>query len=246
MSSWFSGLWNTLSARVRWLVLVATLPSVIMVIYQARAHRSESIAAAEHGAWQTLQSVSASQQRLIDSTRSFLIELSVMPQVQQPELPECGRFLAEVMLFNTNYVNLGVPLADGNLLCNASPLNSPVNVASRPYFQKTIKTRDFSVGSFQIDLAERLPSVNFAYPVIERQSQNVVGAVVAVVSLEWWSLKLSDLGLPVGAVARVLDADGRVMARYPPETRELGSIKNFAGAEFPNVLNGPPRTAATS
>ncbi|MBU1352725.1 MAG: EAL domain-containing protein [Gammaproteobacteria bacterium] len=230
MPPWFAGAWSTLSARIRWLVLIATLPAVLLVVYQARAHRMDAIAAAEDRAQHTLQSVAGSQRRLIENTRQFLQQLAAMPQVHQPELARCGRYLAEVLSLNASYVNIGVPSVNGDLLCNALPLKSSVNVANRPYFQQAITAREFSVGSFQIDRAAQVASVNFAYPVVPPGSQAVAGAAVAVVSLEWWSLRLTDLGLPEGAVARVSDPDGRVIARYPPDVRELGAP--FADADF--------------
>ena len=45
MPSWLVGTWSTLSARIRWLVLVATLPAVLLAVYQARSHRMDAIAA---------------------------------------------------------------------------------------------------------------------------------------------------------------------------------------------------------
>ena len=104
-----------------------------------------------------------------------------MPQVRDPSAPQCGCYLVEVLLLNTTYVNIGVPRADGELLCNARPLKAPVNVANRPYFQQTIFGRDFAVGSFQVDRAAQVASVNFAYPVIPPGTQDVVGAAVAVI-----------------------------------------------------------------
>ena len=130
MPPWVAGMWSTLSARIRWLVLWATLPAVLLVVYQARTHRTDAIAAAEERALQTLQSVAGTQQRLIQNTRQFLQQLAVMPQVHDLAAPQCGRYLAEVLLLNTTYVNMGVPRADGELLCNARPLKAPVNVAT--------------------------------------------------------------------------------------------------------------------
>ena len=239
MPPWVAGMWSTLPARIRWLVLWATLPAVLLVVYQARAHRADAIAAAEARALQTLHSVAGTQRRLIQNTRQFLQQLAAMPQVRDPAAPECGRYLAEVLSLNTTYVNIGVPRADGDLLCNARPLKAPVNVANRPYFQQTITGRDFAVGSFQVDRAAQVASVNFAYPVIPAGTQDVVGAAVAVVSLEWWSLRLTDLGLPDGAVARVSDPDGRVLARYPPEASELGAP--FADGEFRAMVLQTPQ-----
>ena len=78
---------STLSARIRWLVQWATLPAVLLVVYQARAHRTHAIAAAEERALQTLQSVAGTQQRLIQNNRQFLQQLAAMPQVLDPSAP---------------------------------------------------------------------------------------------------------------------------------------------------------------
>ena len=72
MPPWVAGMWSTLSARIRWLVLWATLPAVLLVVYQERTHRTDAIAAAEERALQTLQSVAGTQHRLIQNTRQFL------------------------------------------------------------------------------------------------------------------------------------------------------------------------------
>ena len=82
-----AGMWCTLSARIRWLVLWATLPAVRLVVYQARTHRTDAIAAAEERALQTLQSVAGTQQRLNQNTRQFLQQLAAMPQVLDPSAP---------------------------------------------------------------------------------------------------------------------------------------------------------------
>nr|WP_315428484.1 EAL domain-containing protein [uncultured Albidiferax sp.] len=224
-----------MSARIRLLVLVTILPAVVLVVYQAQANRTEAIAATEERAVLTVKSLAATQQRLINNTREFLQNLAYLPQAQQPEAAGCSQYLAEVLSLNNTYVNLGLPRADGALLCNATPLRAPVNVADRPYFQRAIQSREFSVGAFQVDRATQAASVNFAYPVVNFTSQKVVGAAVAVVSLEWWSRRLADLSLPDGAVARVTDPSGYVIARYPPAPLELGLL--FYDANFSSALN---------
>ncbi len=235
MRLWQAGKWSSLSARIRLLVLVTILPAVVLVVYQAQANRTEAIAATEERATLTVKSLAATQQRLINNTREFLQNLAYLPQAQQPEAAGCSQYLAEVLSLNNTYVNLGLPRADGALLCNATPLRAPVNVADRPYFQRAIQSREFSVGAFQVDRATQASSVNFAYPVVNFASQKVVGAAVAVVSLDWWSRRLADLSLPDGAVARVTDPSGYVIARYPPAPLELGLL--FYDANFSSALS---------
>jgi diguanylate cyclase (GGDEF)-like protein/PAS domain S-box-containing protein len=117
---------------------------------------------------------------------------------------------------------LGVPQVDGSLLCSAQPLTRKISVADRPYFQRAITSRDFSVGQFQFDRAAGVASVNFAFPVVSPVNNEVVAAAVAVVSLDWWSLRLAEYELIDGTVARVSDPSGKVIARYPPDPREMG------------------------
>lgn len=80
-------MWCTLSARIRWLVLWATLPAALLVVHQARAHHTDAIASAEERALQTLQSVVGTRQRLNQNTRQFLQQLAAMPQVHGPSAP---------------------------------------------------------------------------------------------------------------------------------------------------------------
>ena len=240
MPSWpprFAAMWSTLSARIRWLILVASLPAVVLVVHQASEHRLAGVAAAQDKAQLTLRTVVAGQQRLIQTTHDFLQQLASLPPVHDPSRPECGAFLAQVLALQPLYVNIGVPRSDGELLCNARPLKAPVNVANRPYFQRALQSREFSVGAFQIDRAAQVASVNFAVPVIPPGSPEPVGAAVAVVGLEWWSRRLSDLGLAEGAVARVTDPEGRVLARFPPDPAELGAVRDDHAA----LSAAPPR-----
>ncbi|MEO5796943.1 MAG: EAL domain-containing protein [Rhodoferax sp.] len=218
-------------------MLLTILPAVLLVVYQAGNNRKDAIAAAEERARLTVHTLAASQQRLINNTQQFLHKLADMPEAQRPAAPECSHFLAEVLSLNSTYVNLGIPLADGSLLCNATPLKAPVNVADRPYIRQALSAREFSVGTFQLDRVTRTPSINFAYPVTHPANQQVIGAVVAVLSLDWWSRRLADLSLPDGAVARVTDPSGYVIARFPPEPTELGLT--FYDADFSNVLSHP-------
>ena len=216
------------------LVMVTILPAVLLVIYQAQASRMAALDATRERATLALRSVTTSQQKLLDDTRYFLQKLATIPVAQQLETPECARYLAELLALTSNYVNLGLPRADGALLCNAKPLQSPVNVADRPYFQHAIQQREFTIGAFQVDRAAQVASVNFAFPVVDAGGQNVLGAAVAVVSLDWWSHRLADLGLPSGAVARVTDPRGIVIARYPPAPEQLGRLWGDVDLQTPD------------
>lgn len=95
MPSWpprIAALWSTLSARIRWLILVASLPAAALVVHQASEHRLAGVSAAQERAQLTLRAVVAGQERLIQYTQDFLGKLATLPQVHDPSQPACGVF----------------------------------------------------------------------------------------------------------------------------------------------------------
>ncbi|WP_163088612.1 PDC sensor domain-containing protein [Alteromonas profundi] len=193
------------------------------MFYDSFIEREHAINAAINQAVNTAKTHSKVQANLIDKTRLFLKNLSEFEAVQQPSSPQCSSFLASVLKVNSNYVNIGVPRDGGQLLCNAQPMKSAINVYDRPYIQKAIASRDFSIGEFQIDRATNLASVNFAYPVIDSEQGTLVGLVVAVISLQWWSEILSESYLPEHTVAFITDSENNIIAAYPTNENLLGA-----------------------
>ncbi len=218
-------MFNSLRNRILGLFLLVALPGLVVVFYHAEEERESVIEKSRAHAALVVDHTVAHQQKLVDDTRVYLIKLASHTQVKNPADPACSQYLADILRLNSVYVNLGVPKADGELLCNASPLTSAVNVADRGYFQRTINNRTFAIGEFQTDRAAAMVSLNFSYPVISDKGE-VLGAVVAVVSLDWWSTQLSKANLPDKSIATILDADGNVVANFPPRPDRLGLSAN--------------------
>ena len=224
-----SQLFQTLQARVIILISMIAIPGFIGISYDAYVEREQAIKAAVSQAVNTTKTHSKIQSNLIEETRYFLKNLAQFDAVQQPSSPQCSRFLANVLKVNSNYVNLGVPKADGQLLCNARELKSSVNVYDRPYIQHAIATRKFSISEFQIDRATNLTSINFAYPVINQKQGNLVGLVVAVISLDWWNEILSESYLPDDTVAFITDSENKIVAAFPTRQELIGTQLEIEG-----------------
>ncbi|WP_334056386.1 bifunctional diguanylate cyclase/phosphodiesterase [Alteromonas sp. S005] len=224
-----SQFFQTLQARVIILILMIAIPGFIGISYDAYVEREQAIKTAVSQAVNTAKTHSKIQANLIEETRHFLKNLAQFDAVQQPSSPRCSRFLANVLKVNSNYVNLGVPSADGELLCNARELKRSVNVYDRPYIQQAIATRKFSISEFQVDRATNLTSVNFAYPVINLDQGSLVGVAVAVISLDWWSEILSESYLPENTVAYITDSDNKIVAAFPARQELIGTQLEIEG-----------------
>ncbi len=221
---------QSLKSKLVLLIILVALPGLAGLIYHSFIERKNAINAALEQAINIVEITTSEQANLIEETRVFLQRLSTFKSVLNPESPECSMSLANILKLNSNYINLGIPRADGELLCNARPLDKPVNVADRPYIQQALATRDFSIGEFQVDRAAGVTSINFAYPVINPVTDETVGIAVAVVSLDWWSNRLSLARLPNKTVAYITDHEQKIIAVYPTNSKLLGSnIKRTQG-----------------
>lgn len=213
---------HSLRSRLVVLVILVALPGVVTLAFQfweARNHATDSV---RERAIDTVRLLASDQARLIAETQRYLERVAQFPEVLQPDSAECSVLLSKVLGLTERYVNLGVPRTDGELRCNALPLNAPVNVADRPYIRRALDGRNFSIGEFQVDRAAGVTSVNFAYPVIDPINDRVVGAAVAVMSLDWWSERLAETQLPEETMAYIADADGRIVAHFPEARERLG------------------------
>lgn len=214
---------QSLQSRLVLLIVIVALPGLIGLIYHSFLLREHAIDNAIKQAINTVDATTAEQSNLIRRTETFLQRLSTFNAVLDPNSIECSTFLSNVLKINDNYINIGVPRADGELLCNAKPLNKRVNVADRPYIQKALTTHSVSISEFQIDRATGVTSINFAYPVIHPHNNETIGLAVAVISLEWWSKRLYESDLPENTVAYITDHEQKIIATYPTNNALLGT-----------------------
>lgn len=220
---------GSLLSHLALIVILAAVPSLVMLmasIWQAEESVQKQT---EHDAATTAALLASDQKALILRTKSYLQRLASFPEIEQPASADCGRFLGKVLTLSNAYLNLGIALPDGELVCNALPAAGKVSVADRKFFQRTMNTRDFALGDLQFDRSTRRTSVSFAYPVIDQSSERLIGIAVAVVSTAWWNQKLAEVDLPDGAVAVVTDANGRIVAHHPDDSRAIGLFAETYG-----------------
>ncbi|KGK41604.1 hypothetical protein LH51_13320 [Nitrincola sp. A-D6] len=206
---------RSLRSRLSLLVGLITLPGYLVISADMLENRQQALLNLEYQVEVTANELAALQRRILIDTEAYLTHLVQLPEVQNPAAPACGEFLAKILKLNTQFVNLGVPLASGDLLCNAHPLNYPVNVFDRSYFQEALTNRRFSIGTFQLDRAANTTSINFGYPVTDLTTNEVRGVAVAVVSLAWWTQYLESSNLPESSTAFITDSQGTLIANYP-------------------------------
>lgn len=217
-----SYLFGSLKYRLLLLMLLVALPGFLTVIIHVQQQRESAINVSREQARFVVQHSVLHQQLLVENTRRYLELLADTIPVKKPSTPACSAYLASILKLNADYINLGVPGHDGELICSALPLEKPISVADRGYFKRTIENRTFAIGEFQQDRVADVISINFSYPVMGDDGA-VIGAVVAVISLNWWSKYLAESGLPAGSVAVIADAEGLTIANFPSIREKIGT-----------------------
>ncbi|MDV7142718.1 response regulator [Tropicimonas sp. TH_r6] len=219
MSKSLAAVANRLRLQLRLLLFFLALPCIALIAWLAFQERQAVIETYLVRSEAVADALVKTQRELVNDTGSFLQEIALSAAAQAPSTPACGEYLASLLALHPEFANLGVPRADGEVLCSAVPLPGPVNVADRSYFQSALETRSISVGTYPGDESTRTAGLSFAYPVFDpSRPATPVGAVVAVISLDWWNNALRAAGLPDGSRAEITDPDGTVIARFPAST----------------------------
>jgi len=117
--------------------------------------------------------------------------------------------------------------ADGDTICTALPIKSPLNSADRAYFQRARQTRNFAVGDYQIGRVTGKATVNFGYPILGEAGQ-VQAVVFAALELDWLKQLAAKAQLPQGSVLLVIDRQGTVVVRHP-------NPQNWVGQSLPEA-----------
>lgn len=195
------------------ILTIALIPALSLMSYNTWYDFSAEKQQIRHAAFQYAEKVITQQQNKITYTKSILFKLAQESALQDPKDPLCSIFVARVQRMNPLFTNIGVPLANGDLLCNALPLEQVVNVSDRTYFSNTIENGVFSMSQFQHDRASDLASMNFSVPVYD-EDKHIIAAAVAVVSLEWWGKQLADDFFPKDGAAFIVDDNGNVVASH--------------------------------
>ncbi|MBI2935793.1 MAG: HAMP domain-containing protein [Chloroflexi bacterium] len=219
-----------LRTRQMLVVALAILPLLGLVLYNAFEQREGDTARALEGSAQIVRLAAVSHERLVEGARQLLVALSRLPEVRRGIPGECDRLLGDLLRQYPLYSNFGVIALDGSLRCSALPFSGPVNLADRAYFQLAIKSRDFSIGEYQIGRVTGKATINFGCPVLDEEG-TVVGVVFAALDLAWLGKFAAEAKLPPGSVLTVVDRQGNVLTRYPDGEGWTG----FAGSETPLI-----------
>jgi PAS domain S-box-containing protein len=208
-------------------VLLAVVPSLVLIYYNSREQRDAAIAQAHEDVARIARLAAAENAGVFDGAHQLLVALAQFPEIRGGD-PSRGSAVLEKLLGECRfYSNLGAVTPDGHVVCSAVPLTEQASVAGRQWFQQAMKTSDFTVGEYQAGGSNDRPSLNFGYPIIGSGNQ-VQRILFASLDLNYLTRQISLALPPEGVELALIDRGGVIVA-------QTGALENRVGRTAPEA-----------
>ncbi|HUI07664.1 MAG TPA: PAS domain-containing protein [Verrucomicrobiae bacterium] len=194
---------SSLRLRLAVVVLLAVVPSLGLIYFNARAQRAAAIATARDDVDRLARLAAAHNTRVIEGARQMLVTLAQLPAIRGGSAADCRAALKDLLGEYSLYSNLGVASPDGKVLCTAVGMKGLPSVASGPWFQQTIATHEFAVGEYQMNAFG-------GYPIVDSNNQ-VSRVVFASLDFDYLTRQLAYNLSPEGATLAVVNPDGVIL-----------------------------------
>jgi PAS domain S-box-containing protein len=207
---------SSVRARLILLVFLVLVPILILTGFNAREQRRRAVEQATEQAEVIFNFAVINEQKNRIETEEILARLEEVPAVAKGGEEECSSYLSSLLTNLPQYINFGLAQLDGEVVCSAVPFKRPLNIADRLYFQRALETSSFSVGQYQRGRITGKPSINFGYPVYDRNGKES-GVIFAAMDLSYVAEFEFNVTaqIPEGSTYVKLDSNGLVLSSYP-------------------------------
>jgi two-component system, cell cycle sensor histidine kinase and response regulator CckA len=224
---------SSLRVRLSLVVLFAIIPAIVLTLYTGYRWRQLEISALRRNAARLALLSKHEQEQLVVGALETLTALSHMQEIREGNSKAWDACLRRLLKQYPHYANFGIVDLQGNVLSSAIPLEGPVSLKERLWFKRTVQLKRFSVGNYQIGKITNKPTLNFGYPLTDAHG-NLKGVLFAALTLDYVNdviARIPSREEPPysGAAVTLLDAQYRILARYPDPQK-------WVGHEFPKSV----------
>ncbi len=218
--------------------ILLSLPGIVVMLFSLWHAKETALQESRFQALAIAEQLATQQTEILNEIEIFTTQLASLKDFSSPLISECPYYLTKVQALKPEIANIGITNLKGDPQCLLKGVKEEINIADREYFQNALETKNFAIGFFQKDRSLDTLTVNFAYPLLD-DKQTPYGAVVTVITLDWWSQKLANFHLPPNAIAVITDSHGRIIANYPNDPSLFGANVSHYGfsIEQPAVNN---------
>ena len=216
--------WRSLRLRLVALVLLASIPMAVLVVYNAQEARNMTVKQAALRLGTVVGGASAELRGRITSAMLMLSVLAEAPATRLGAAADCAGLLDNLARRAPRHLDLSLTVAsrDGAVLCSSPALSGAVNLSDREYFKQVLATRGAVVGKPVISRISKSARLPIAHPILNRTGavDKVVTAAVGLDRLVGDVMASPGLA---GAVFSIWDANKTVLFRNPENARWFGT-----------------------
>ncbi|NMC62552.1 MAG: HAMP domain-containing protein [SAR324 cluster bacterium] len=231
-----------ISLRTKLLLLIslAILPAVSVTVFVGLEWRDKAVSDARRSAERILSTIVTRQEVLVENARQLLITLSQIPNIQKANAEEAKSLFRELLKEHPAFSNILLDDEKGNVIASAVEISGPLNNSDRKYFKEVIATSDFAVGEYAISRSVGLPSLHFAYPVLD-SNKRIIGVLILVLNLSSYSNIFDTALLPEGSTMSFADWKRKILFHYPTNNEFRGkNDKVWNQKDLATNLEGTP------
>ena len=208
-------------ARLLLLVLLAIVPPIVLVAYNAFEAREAALSEAR-------QEVMGLARLAVEQLAAEIYAASYMqgaiaqiPAVRKGVEPACSAALADLLQRTQRYTGLAIARRDGLAICSGQPRGGRVIYSDREYFQRALQSRAPTIGKPVIGKISRKAQVPLAYPLLDAKGQ-IERVVVTGVDLARFADQFAKNQQLPKAAFTIWDEAGTVFYRNPENDKWFG------------------------
>jgi len=203
------------------LIALAFLPVAALEVSTALDQRERAAEEVQAEAVRLARLVASNEQAIVEAVRQLLTTLAQVDSIKRHDREACEPLLRTLIAHNELYANIAVANADGSIRCSAVKPKGAVNLADRAYFQRTLQTRNFTIGDYEVGRITGKPTLNMGYPVTD-DAGAVAGIVFVALDLRTMSRLGGRVMLPPNGIMTMTGNENIAMMRYPDPGRWVG------------------------
>jgi PAS domain S-box-containing protein len=219
---------SSLRARLVLLVLLAGIPSLVLVLYNRWAVRVEKEEQAREELARSAQAIADQQAMTLDFTHTFLDMLPRVPDYQPPYGGSRSNTLTRLMRMYPEYINLSWIATNGSVIASAAPFDESLNVADLEWFPRAVASGHFVLSDCQTDKITGKPAINFVH-LVHGEKHQLEMLLVATFNLNWFNKATTAGRLPAQAIVTLADRNGTILTRSQ-------EMEKWAGQPLPGSL----------
>jgi signal transduction histidine kinase len=208
-------------------VVLAIIPMALLLVYNALEDRRSAQDQADHEAQAYLARHVAQQEQLIEGSRQIMASVAGLVagggEAGSFNPQACNNALRNLLRDLSFYANIGLATARGVVGCSALPVDGFPSVAESEWFKRVDASREFAVGTYEVDPVSNKTALTLGYPVL-----NDDGTIRLLIFLTldpgWFVANNRSLDGQKNATFTLFDSTGRIVHREPDTQRSIGRL----------------------